>query len=244
MTVTNQTNNGLTLEVNVFQFINEYFTDANPGQKIQFDYNHFRDLVHSNHNESIEVRYESGPVNTLLDYNWNMDFYTEYGLLRAAYETERVEMRIRERNQDKTGGRMFWQYTVSFIVNKKFIEIQFYTRWRITDFQDYEDEQNAAFVDEIRELFDKKPVLCLESEQQLFKRASQEIAKAIQSGYYRDITDFEYPNYLEVMGWMGYSNQFSTGNRSMSMAKKAVVRAFNWFRDGINAGLIYNNIKK
>lgn len=244
MTAINQTSNGITLEVNMFQFINEYFADVYPGREPQFDYDSFRDMVHSSHSESIEIHYEDGTVNTLLDYNWDMDFYAEYGLLRAAYENQRVTMNIRERNNDRTGANAFWQYTVTFIANRKFIAIQFYTRWRITDFKEYEDEQNAAVIEELQNLINKKPVLCLESEQNLFKRAGQEIASAIQSKYYRDITDFEYPNYLEVLDWLGHGNSFFVDNIGHSLYESAVIKAFNWYEDGIKAGLIYDEIKK
>lgn len=108
-----------------------------------------------------------------------------------------------------------------------------------------EHEQLEKIAEEIKHLNDRT-VLCLESEQELFKRACKEITDAIQADYYANIEDFEYPNVDEVIeDWMEYGTRYGwMGDGCSPIVLQAVDRAFQWFLDGINAGLIYKYIKE
>lgn len=243
MAATNQTNNSITLSVNMFQFINEFFADTNQTRRPAFDYSSFRNLVHSGHAESIEIKDDQ--VNTLLDYDWRLDFYAEYGLLRYAYETE-VELQITEtevRNiRTPRGKRPYWKYVLQSEKDGLPVTIQFYTRWRIMAFIEAENEKLAEIqqlADDMQHLCDKKPVLCLESISDHFKRACREIHKSYESGYYDSVDDVEYPNCYEVViDQMQYSDNVMAGCECMPMVCQAVDSAFSWVKLGLKSGVL------
>lgn len=124
-------------------------------------------------------------------------------------------------------------------------EFTFKTVNRYSKFKEYEQLEKNKIAEELKHLNDRT-VLCLESEQELFKRACREITDAIQANYYENIEDFECPNVDEVIeDWMKYGTEYRwMGDGCSPIVLQAVDRAFQWFLDGINAGLIYKQIKK
>lgn len=225
----------LTLELNIADFLTEFFT-GNLTEKDSFSYGLLWEAIQRKFctDKSVRILIDS-------QLEEDSDFYYEYGLLKAEEEMQ-ADHFITEKQLDG-----LWLYKFTYYSAKR-VTFKFYTETRLTVFIEHENEIFADITETAEQLkhLNDRTVLCLESEQELFKRACREITDAIQANYYDNIEDFECPNCTEVIeDWMEYGTEYSwMGDGCSPIVLQAVDHAFQWFLDGINAGLIYKQIKK
>lgn len=196
----NSNNIETTLELNIAEFLAEYFTGST-NVKDQFSYGLFWDTVTSNSQESIKVTVDHEPKD-------EGSFYYEYGLLKAEEEME-AEHLITEKlvGIGCVGSRKIWRYKIYYNnPDEKQVSFCFYTRTRIMAFIQHDNEvMNLAA--EMQEITQQKPILCLESHTRLFRSALDSIMEAYSKDYYsnEDLQREYCPDNSEVaIDWMQY----------------------------------------
>ncbi len=240
----NLTKNGkttvTTLELNCTEFIDWFSHHDDP------DYEQFAPGFNFNCFMGCSERI-SAAANLEDKCNSSVNKYFIYGALCEQYERI-ADWTITEYKICGQYGRMSYSYKYEACVeyfDGTLVKFIFRADNRYSKFKEYEQLEKNKIAEEIKHLNDRT-VLCLESEQELFKRACREITDAIQANYYDNIEDFECPNCTEVIeDWMEYGTEYSwMGDGCSPIVLQAVDHAFQWFLDGINAGLIYKQIKK
>lgn len=220
-----------TLELNIAEFLAEYFDD-----KTGFSYGSFWQAI------NLDV------ISVYTDRKSKSDssFYYEYGLLKAEEEME-AEHNITETHQDNT-----WCYTIHYInAEEPQVSYFFYTKTRIMAFIQHEEE-TMNLAAEMQNIAQQKPVLCLESHTLLFRRALGEMMESYSHGYYSDEDlQREYcPDNSEVaIDWMHYkfgcSDEYEADYCVGCSALEtnvgyAIDAAWNW----LHAGFVNNFISK
>lgn len=215
-----------TLELNIAEFLAEYFADRT-NVKNQFSYGLFWDAVTDDSLESISI---------MVDHEQKKDgsFYYEYGLLKAEEEME-ADCEVLEKNICGT-----WMYRIRYEnPDEKLVLFYFYTKNRITAFIQHENE-TLEVAWEMQEITQQKPILCLESHTRLFRSALDSILEAYSNDYYsEEELQSEYcSNNTEVaIDWMRYkfrcSNEYEACYDAIgNNVGNAIDAAWTWFRTG------------
>lgn len=206
----------IELELNVAEFLTEYF-DGNSG----FSYGSFWQAVN---NDTISVYTDRKPKN-------DSSFYYEYGLLKAEEEME-AEHIITETCQDDT-----WRYYINYInAEEPQVSYFFYTKTRIMAFIEHENE-TLRIAQEMLDITQQKPVLCLECHTYLFRGALDCILEAYSKDYYseEDLQREFCPDNTEIASWMQYefkSNKYAVECAIGDNVGNAIDAAWTWFRTG------------
>lgn len=212
------------LVLNLKEFLTEFFMNRT-GLKTELTYGLFWDAVtDTDCHESIRL---------MTDYKPKEDgsFYYEYGLLKAEEEME-ADCIVREKNINGT-----WTYN---IVRKNAeeppVSYHFYSKTRIMAFIQHENE-TLEVAWEMQEIVQQKPVLCLESNTVLFRRALGCIMESYSKDYYsdEDLQRKYCPDNIEVADWMQY--EFKSYKYAIECAigdnvGYAIDAAWTWFRTG------------
>lgn len=173
----NSNNIETTLELNIAEFLAEYFTGST-NVKDQFSYGLFWDTVMDDSPESIKIMVDYEPKD-------EGSFYYEYGLLKAEEEME-AEHLVTEKLISRINGREVWSYKIYYSnPDEKRVSFYFYTRTRIMAFIQHENEVLET-VSEMQEIIQQKPVLCLESHTALFRGALDCILEAYSKDEYSE----------------------------------------------------------
>ena len=226
----NLNNTETTLELNIAEFLAEYFTGST-SVKDQFSYGLFWDTVMNDSLESIKVKVDHEPKD-------EGSFYYEYGLLKAEEEME-AEHLVTEKlvGIGCVGSREIWRYKIYYNnPDEKQVSFCFYTRTRIMAFIQHENEVLET-VSEMQEITKQKPVLCLESNTVLFRRALGCIMESYSKDYYsdEDLQRKYCPDNIEVADWMQY--EFKSYKYAIECAigdnvGYAIDAAWTWFHTG------------
>lgn len=212
----NLNNNKIELELNVAEFLTEYF-DGNSG----FSYGSFWQAVSD---DVVSVYTDRKPKN-------DSSFYYEYGLLKAEEEME-AEHIITETYQDGT-----WCYNMHYInAEEPQVSYFFYTETRIMAFIQHENE-TLEVAWEMQEITQQKPILCLECHTYLFRGALDCILEAYSKDYYseEDLQREFCPDNTEVASWMQYkfkSDKYAAECAIGDNVGYAIDAAWTWFRTG------------
>ena len=219
------------LELNIAEFLAEYFTGSTSSPKDWFSYGQFWDSVTDDSPESIKIMVDYMPKD-------EGSFYYEYGLLKAEEEME-AEQPVTELRLDG-----LYSYNIYYEnPDEQPVSFYFYTRTRIMAFIQHENEvMNLAA--EMREITQQKPILCLESHTRLFRSALDSILQAYSNGEYsnEDLRREYCPDVTEVYtDWMRYkfrcSNEYEAymlmvGDVEGNNVCNAIDAAWTWFHTG------------
>ena len=230
-----------TLELNIAEFLAEYFTGSTSA-KNQFSYGLFWDAVTDDSLESIKIMVDYMPKE-------EGSFYYEYGLLKAEEEME-AEQPVTEKLMNGIDGSIYC-YNIRYEnPDEKPISFYFYTKTRITAFIQHENEA-LEVAWEMQEIAQQKPILCLESYSDLFHKALGEIIDAVRNDYYSDEDlQSEYcPDNTEVANWMQYEfacspeyTRYHYGDNAIgNIIGNAIDAAWTWFRTGCKNNFIRIN---
>ena len=212
------------LVLNLKEFLTEFFMNRT-GLKTELTYGLFWDAVtDTDCHESIRL---------MTDYKPKEDgsFYYEYGLLKAEEEME-ADCIVREKNINGT-----WTYNiVRENAEEPPVSYHFYSKTRIMAFIQHENE-TLEVAWEMQEIVQQKPVLCLESNTVLFRRALGCIMESYSKDYYsdEDLQRKYCPDNIEVADWMQY--EFKSYKYAIECAigdnvGYAIDAAWTWFRTG------------
>lgn len=212
------------LELNLKEFLAEFFMNRT-GLKTELTYGLFWDAVKDTDcHESIRL---------MTDYKPKEDgsFYYEYGLLKAEEEME-ADCVVREKNINGT-----WTYNiVRENAEEPPVSYHFYSKTRIMAFIQHENE-TLEVAWEMQEIVQQKPVLCLESNTVLFRRALGCIMESYSKDYYsdEDLQRKYCPDNIEVADWMQY--EFKSYKYAIECAigdnvGYAIDAAWTWFHTG------------
>lgn len=212
-------NNKIELELNIAEFLAEYF-----GGKSEFSYGSFWQAISDG---AISIYTDRKPEN-------DSSFYYEYGLLKAEEEME-AEHIITEAYQDDV-----WCYNIYYVnAEESQVSYYFYTKTRIIVFSEYENSVLEEVAWEMQEIIKQKPVLCLESGEHLFRQAVGEILEAVTHDYYseEELQSKYCPSNTEVADWMRYKYRCSRDNEANgdavgNIVGNAIDAAWAWFRTG------------
>lgn len=233
----NSNNIETTLELNIAEFLAEYFTGSTSA-KDQFSYGLFWDTITSNSQESIKVTVDHEPKD-------EGSFYYEYGLLKAEEEME-AEHLVTEKlvGIGCVGSRKIWRYKIYYNnPDEKQVSFCFYTRTRIMAFIQHENE-TMNLAAEMQNITQQKPVLCLESNTVLFRRALVCIMESYSKDYYsnEDLRKEYCPDNSEVaIDWMRYKfgcsdkyeADYCVGRSALETnVGYAIDAAWTWFHTG------------
>lgn len=207
--------NKIELELNIAEFLTEYFDD-----KTGFSYGSFWQAINL---DVISVYTDRKPKN-------DSSFYYEYGLLKAEEEME-AEHSITETRQDNT-----WCYTIHYInAEEPQVSYFFYTKTRIMAFIEHENE-TLRIAQEMLDITQQKPVLCLESYSNLFHKALGEILSAARDYYDEEDLQKELcPDNTEIANWMQYkfkSDKYAAYCAIGDNVGNAIDAAWTWFHTG------------
>ena len=175
----------IELKLNIAGFLTEYF-----GGKSGFSYRSFWQAVND---DTISIYTDRKTKN-------DSSFYYEYSLLKAEEEME-AEYIITETYH---GGA--WRYSMHYInAEEPRVSYFFYTKNRIMAFIQHENETLKEVVWEMQEITHQKPILCLESYNDLFCNALSVIAEATYDYYNEEDLQMECcHDKMEVADWMQY----------------------------------------
>ena len=212
------------LELNLKEFLAEFFMNR-IGLKTELTYGLFWDAVKDTDcHESIRL---------MTDYEPKEDgsFYYEYGLLKAEEEME-ADCVVREKNINST-----WTYNIVYEnAEEPPVSYYFYSKTRIMAFIQHENE-TLEVAWEMQEITKQKPVLCLESNTVLFRRALGCIIESYSKDYYsdEDLQRKYCPDNIEVADWMQY--EFKSYKYAIECAigdnvGYAIDAAWTWFHTG------------
>ena len=212
------------LELNLKEFLAEFFMNR-IGLKTELTYGLFWDAVKDTDcHESIRL---------MTDYEPKEDgsFYYEYGLLKAEEEME-ADCVVREKNINST-----WIYNIiRENAEEPPVSYYFYSKTRIMAFIQHENE-TLEVAWEMQEIVQQKPVLCLESNTVLFRRALGCIMESYSKDYYsdEDLQRKYCPDNIEVADWMQY--EFKSYKYAIECAigdnvGYAIDAAWTWFHTG------------
>lgn len=224
--------NELVLELNIADFLAEYFLDIT-GVEDEFSYGLFWDTV-------VADKYNGEKINIFTGNKQKHDgsFYYEYGLLKAEEEMEAMQSVIELKHNG------VYSYNIRYEnPDEKPISFYFCTKTRIAAFIQHENEvMNLAA--EMQEITQQKPVLCLESHTRLFRSALDSIMEAYSKDYYsnEDLLKEHCPSNSEVaVDWMRYefkgSHEYITeycydGYAIGNNVGNAIDAAWTWFHTG------------
>lgn len=219
-----------TLKLNIAEFLAEYFTGSTSA-KDQFSYGLFWDTVMDDSPESIKINVDYTPKD-------EGSFYYEYGLLKTEEEME-AEHLVTEKliGIGCIGSRKMWRYKIYYNnPDEKRVSFCFYTRTRIMAFIQHENE-TMNLAAEMQNITQQKPVLCLESNTVLFRRALVCIMESYSKDYYsdEDLQRKYCPDNIEVADWMQY--EFKSYKYAIECAigdnvGYAIDAAWTWFHTG------------
>lgn len=172
-------------------------------------------------------------------------FYYEYGLLKAEEEME-AERIITETYQDG-----IWRYYIDYVnAEEPQVSYFFYTKTRIMAFIEHENE-TLRIAQEMLDITQQKPVLCLESYSDLFHKALGEIIDAARDDYYgdKDLQRECCPDNTEVVDWMQYKFACSPeydmdhcgADAIGNIVGNAIDAAWTWFHTGYKNNFIRIN---
>lgn len=230
-----------TLKLNIAEFLAEYFTGST-STKNQFSYGLFWDAVTDDSLESIKIMVDYIPKE-------EGSFYYEYGLLKAEEEME-AEQPVTEKLMSDIDGSIYC-YNIRYEnPDEKPVSFYFYTKTRITAFIQHENETLEA-AQEMQEITQQKPILCLESHRSLFCEALDCILKAYSEKYYsEEELQNDCTNNAEVADWMRYKFRCSGGcearyDATGNIVGNAIDAAWTWFRTGyVNNFIDFNSYTK
>lgn len=184
-----------TLELNIAEFLAEYFLDIT-GAEDEFSYGLFWDTA-------VADRYDGGKIDIFTGNKQKRDgsFYYEYGLLQAENEMEAGHL-VTELKRNS-----FYVYKICYEnPYEQPVSYYFYTKTRIAAFVQHDNEvMNLAA--EMQGITQQKPILCLESHTRLFRSALDSILQAYSKGEYsnEDLRKEYCPDNSEVaIDWMRY----------------------------------------
>lgn len=220
-------NNKIELELNIADFLAEYFDG-----KYEFSYSSFWNSVADDSLESTKVMVDYMPKD-------KGSFYYEYGLLKAEEEMEAKRL-VTEKLISSIDGRKLWAYNIRYEnPDEKPVSFYFYTRTRIMAFIQHENE-TLEVAWEMQEITQRKPILCLESHTTLFRGALDCILEAYSKDEYNEEElQREYcPDSNKVADIMKHWNFVYVHeceahiNVAGSNIGHAIDAAWTWFRTG------------
>lgn len=226
----NSNSKSMVLELNMSEFLAEYFMDRT-GAKTELSYGPFWEAVTDDSPETINIFVGHKPKT-------DGSFYYEYGLLKAEEEMG-AEQLIRELCLDG-----IYSYNVRYEnPDEEPVSFYFYTKTRIMAFIQHENE-TLEVAWEMQEITQQKPVLCLESHKHLFCDALDHIMEAYSKDKYSDedlLKEYCPDNSEVAVDWMRYefrgSREYITeychdGYAIGNNVGNAIDAAWTWFHTG------------